>query len=325
MTIPAPSGVAQPDAPISAPGYAIAPNAVLRDARLSRDARLLYVLLDGHAGARGRVRVGDAVLAAELGVSERSLYRYMAELVGAELIARKGTGRSSITTVHNGIRTPARVAPEVTAVAVPLVGSDTAGSAEVTPVAALQRSKSREVTDNREHGASPALSASVPAPTSRLEPAAGGRLEPYLRAVIEGAGVDIELNQKVRGSLEKIAAAGIKPEQLRELVAGWPRISWSGEPIHRLAGFIVGVVLPGIAEGQQAPTARPETPLPSLPPTPQQLRELDRQRELRETQDAALAESMDELLVLADQYGIESPVRGAAAARAALRSAGVPA
>ena len=84
--------------------------------------------------------------------------------------------------------------------------------------------------------------------------------------------MDIELNSKVRKSLQGIAAQGITPEQLRELVAGWPRISWSGEPIHRLAGFVVGVVLPGIAQGQSAPTAAPAQQTP-IPPTYQELLE----------------------------------------------------
>lgn len=312
MTIPAPSGVAQPDSPINV-GYAVVPRGVLTDVRLSDRAVRLYALLDARTTGRPAV-VKVETLAADIGATIRTTERALAELVRLGYVKRQRTRSVSVTAVDNPIRAAKKAQRSATG-----VGSDP------TQVADTSRNNSLRNNNNRQHGASPALEATVPAPTSASKPVAGGHLEPYLRAVIEGAGVDIEPNRKVRGSLEKIAAAGVRPEQLRELVAGWPRISWSGEPIHRLSGFIVGVVLPGIAEGQKPPASRPETPLPSLPPTPEKLRELDRERELRETQDAALAESMDELLVLADQYGIKSPVRGAAAARAALRSAGVPA
>lgn len=270
MRVPAAPDGAQPDAPISAPGYAIAPNAVLRDARLSIQARLLYVVLDGHAGVRGRVRVRDATIVAELGCCERSFYKWSAELVAAGHIERKGTGRSAITTVINRVRTPAAELHDDAA-----IGARAARerSAALHDDAALHRIRSGVVTNNSKRGTAPAPAHGSPAPTSPLDPAAGGYLETYLRAVIEGAdGEDITLNRKVRGHLEAIAAQGIKPEQLRELVAGWPRISWSGEPIHRLAGFVVGVVLPGIAQGQSAPTAAPAQQTP-IPPTYQELLE----------------------------------------------------
>ena len=112
MTIPAPSVGVQPDAPFSAPGYAIAPNAVIRDTRLSPTARLLYVLLDGRrAGNRDRgIRVSIATLAADLGCAESTVRRVAGELETAGWLARRRTGRTSSWTLDNPIRTGRRMA-----------------------------------------------------------------------------------------------------------------------------------------------------------------------------------------------------------------------
>lgn len=256
MTIAPPSAGAQHDPPISAPGYAIAPNAVLRDARLSRDARLLYVLLDGHAGKSGRVRVGDATVAAELGASESSFYRWARELVAAGLITRKGTGRSAITTVHNGFRVGSSSAP--TAAEQPAIPV-TADSAELSPVTALQRSKSREVINS--NGASPAEDRGAPARTAT--PAAAGPAEKLLDAVRAATGAPVEMNARVRRDLQTIAARGTTPDELAVEVAAWLAVKGE-ESIYRMAGFLVGVVLPSIARGQEAPAAEPQlaTPMP---------------------------------------------------------------
>lgn len=313
MTIPVTPDAPQADAPI-ADYYAKVPRSVLTDARLSDRAVRLWALLDSHLlGKPYTIKV--ATLAAEMGATVRSTERALSELVALGYVTRSRTRSVSVTAVRNPLRSATPVARSATP-----VGSDP------TQVADTSRTRPLRTTDNsRGPGSMSAQTMGAPAPTAPLEPAAEGRrdyLEPYLRAVIEGAGgADIELNGKVRRLLQQIAA-GMSPEQLRELVAGWPRISWTGEPIYRLDGFIVGVVLPGIAAGKQAPAARPTAPVPSLPPTPEELRQLDRERQLREEMDSALSSEMDELLSLADQYGITSPIAGVAAARAALRSAG---
>lgn len=312
MTIPVAPDGPQPDAPIT-DYYAKVPRSVLTDARLSDRAVRLWALLDSHLlGKPYTIKV--ATLAIEMGATVRSTERALSELVALGYVTRSRTRSVSVTAVRNPLRSATPVARSATP-----VGSDP------TQVADTSRTRPLRTTDNSSASTAPAQTMASPAPTEPLEPAAEGRrdyLEPYLRAVIEGAGgADIELNGKVRRLLQQIAA-GMSPEQLRELVAGWPRISWTGEPIYRLDGFIVGVVLPGIAAGKQAPAARPTAAVPSLPPTPEELRQIDRERQLREEMDAALAGEMDELLTLADQYGITSPIAGAAAARAALRAAG---
>ena len=258
MRVPAaPDGV-QPDAPIS-DYYAKVPRSVLTDPRLSDRAVRLWALLDSHlVGKPYTIKV--ATLADEMGATVRSTERALSELVALGYVTRSRTRSVSVTAVNNPLRSAKSGKRSATD-----VGSDPTQVADTSRTTSL-----RTINNNR--GAAPAPAHGSPAPTSPLDPAAGGYLETYLRAVREGAGVDIELNSKVRKSLQGIAAQGITPEQLRELVAGWPRISWSGEPIHRLGGFIVGVVLPGIAQGQSAPTAAPAQQTP-IPPTYQELLE----------------------------------------------------
>jgi hypothetical protein len=252
MRVPLPPDGAQPDAPISH-GYAVVPRSVLTDPRLSDRAVRLYALLDARTTGRPAV-VKVETLAADIGATIRTTERALSELVRLGYIKRQRTRSVSVTAVDNPIRAAHKLKRSATA-----VGSD--------PTQVADTSRINSLRSNNNSGAAPALAHGSPAPTSPVDPAAGGYLETYLRAVIEGAdGEDITLNRKVRGHLEMIAAQGIKPEQLRELVAGWPRISWSGEPIHRLAGFIVGVVLPGIAQGQSAPTAAPAQSTPIPPP-----------------------------------------------------------
>ena len=260
MRVPAAPDGAQPDAPIS-DYYAKVPRSVLTDPRLSDRAVRLWALLDSHlVGKPWTIKV--ATLAAEMGATVRSTERALSELVALGYVTRSRTRSVSVTAVNNPLRSAKSGKRSATA-----VGSDP------TQVADTSRNTPLRTINNNKRGAAPAPAHGSPAPTSPLDPAAGGYLETYLRAVIEGAdGEDITLNRKVRGHLEMIAAQGITPEQLRERIAGWPRISWSGEPIHRLAGFVVGVVLPGIAQGQSAPTAAPAQSTP-IPPTYQELLE----------------------------------------------------
>ena len=79
-------------------GFAPLPNAVLLDIRLSRDARLLYALLQYHARGDGRCFPSHATLAAELGGGETALRAYLRELIDAGLIGqrRRGQGRTNM-------------------------------------------------------------------------------------------------------------------------------------------------------------------------------------------------------------------------------------
>ena len=79
-------------------GFTPLPNQVLLDARLSRDARLLYALLQYHARGDGRCFPSHATLAAELDGGETALRAYLRELIEAGLVAQRlrGQGRTNM-------------------------------------------------------------------------------------------------------------------------------------------------------------------------------------------------------------------------------------
>lgn len=83
-------------------GFTPLPNAVLFDARLSRDARLLYALLQAHARRDGSCFPSQATLAKELTAGETQVRAYLRELLCAGLISchRRGQGRTNLYQLH---------------------------------------------------------------------------------------------------------------------------------------------------------------------------------------------------------------------------------
>ena len=71
------------------------PNKLLKDDRLSRDARLLGCMLYMHAGNRGVAFPSQDVLAEELQTSVRSVQRWLTELRNAGWIAWRQTLRNN--------------------------------------------------------------------------------------------------------------------------------------------------------------------------------------------------------------------------------------
>lgn len=254
MTIHATPVSAQQDPPIDPQTWAVTPSSVLLDARLSDRAVRLYGVLDVRTMGRAQVAVKVATLAAQLRWSLRKTEQALEELVTLGYVSRQRTRGVSLTTLVN----PARPAKK---------GARSAGSCGPDPqdLAGTSRSSSLR-SKNIIRGETPASSDS-PAPTSAAD-AGRDPLSPYLLAASEGAGITLDLNRTVKSYLQKISAT-MTAEQLRDQVAEWPRISWSGLPIYDLGGFYVGVVLRGIAEGWQPPSPdRPgaapaqETPIP---------------------------------------------------------------
>jgi DNA-binding transcriptional MocR family regulator len=76
--------------------FAQIPYTVLFDQRISRDARLLYAVLQSHWWKHGECLASHATLAAEIGVKERMVRSYLSELVRAGHVVkrRRGRGRS---------------------------------------------------------------------------------------------------------------------------------------------------------------------------------------------------------------------------------------
>ena len=98
-------------------GFTPLPNAVLLDIRLSRDARLLYALLQYHARGDGRCFPRHATLAAELGGGETALRAYLRELIDAGLVGqrRRGQGHTNMYILLAGDYARPRPQPTIAA------------------------------------------------------------------------------------------------------------------------------------------------------------------------------------------------------------------
>lgn len=94
-------------------GYAQLPHAIARDPRLTRSARLLWAVLRGRQQSNKRgIRVKQSTLAEDLGVTERTVRRLVAELVSAGLLTVIQTGRSASYVVHNVSRASTQMPPQ---------------------------------------------------------------------------------------------------------------------------------------------------------------------------------------------------------------------
>lgn len=72
--------------------YSALPHEIMRDTKLSRDARLLYAILQGYAWQGGECRASHETLAREMGCSTRMLRTYLNELLNARKVTEHGAG-----------------------------------------------------------------------------------------------------------------------------------------------------------------------------------------------------------------------------------------
>lgn len=224
------------------PGYSIAPSEVTRDRSLSRDARLLFVILDGRQGSSASTRVRLDTLAADLDASERSVRRWLDELRTAGLVQTQQTGRSLVFTVRNLSRrtvTPDR--PRSTR-------PDTGVHSDRTQVAAPLSNNPREVINNNTQRTEP-----LPAPS------AARVVDEYLKAITDATGVRIRPTREVLADLADIEAQGLEPDALAVLVAAYTATQRN---LRNPAGFIRWT-LTDLAAGN-----RPEQMSLPIHPTP---------------------------------------------------------
>jgi hypothetical protein len=92
-------------------GWAKVPHSIARDRTLSAQAFRLWVIFDGRQGQRPNARVGQKVLADDLGVSTRTIKRLVSELVEAGHLTVKQTSRTAIYVVHNPARDREQMSP----------------------------------------------------------------------------------------------------------------------------------------------------------------------------------------------------------------------
>jgi DNA-binding transcriptional ArsR family regulator len=95
--MPSPSGAWGYDAPATPDFFVQAPTSLVRCRTLTPVQKTIYEVLLSYANAEGGADLGQARLAAEVGVSERTLRSHLPVLVGAGLVSvrRRGQGRTN--------------------------------------------------------------------------------------------------------------------------------------------------------------------------------------------------------------------------------------
>ena len=187
-------------------GYGIADSSIVRDASLSITARLVWVLLDSHQGARELLRIKRVTLLAELDCGGRTLDRALAELIEAGLLEITRTGRSSIYRLVNPSRGRAKAQQWRNRVAL-------SGASDVSDLAHLQSIRSLGITPEHKQ---------LPAPESRGESRGESRrdiADPlYVESVLAALPDRLrpEATPKVAAAVAAAAARGWTPGALVE-------------------------------------------------------------------------------------------------------------
>ena len=251
MTL-APAGRANAPDTANVPGFAVVPNAVLRDGRFDAWTRLLYAVLDGRGASKaGGIRVGLATLAADLGASESTVKRSAEALEDAGWLDRRRTGRTSAWRLRNGIRMASQAKADQAVLDLRPV---TADPSDRSPVTSLQRSTREDYNNNGE----PAQ----PAARSKAA-AAADPVEDYRLAVNQATGVSLSMTRALERTLRKISAAGIPAAEAGLLAAAW--VAAQEHKIESKSHYLCGVILPALAEGVGLPEHEPQAKAPTVP------------------------------------------------------------
>lgn len=83
-------------------GFTQVPNEIIMDERISIQARMLYILLLSRAWTTNQVFPGQKYLGERMGISDRSVRKYLSELVEFGLLSseRRGLTKTNIYTLH---------------------------------------------------------------------------------------------------------------------------------------------------------------------------------------------------------------------------------
>jgi hypothetical protein len=92
--------------PVGAGGFTQLPNFILKNPALSSNAKVVYAMLLSYAWHHDRVFPGQTRLAADMGSSQPTIARAIAELeqVGYLEIARRGQGLTNLYTLHHTVK-----------------------------------------------------------------------------------------------------------------------------------------------------------------------------------------------------------------------------
>ena len=234
--------------PAPSPGYAVVPRNVLTDDRLSDRAVRVYCLLDARTTGRAAyVRVG--VLAQDLGVSERTVERSLAELVALGYVVRERTRRVARTAVLNPVRAADRAKAQA-------ARSDRFVAPDPTDLSGPSRNNSLR-NKNQDKGDRGARRDPV-----TVGAAAGPLAEAYVLAIAQATGLSLKPTNAAKALVLKIAARGMTPAQAGEAAQSRLLVAQALRSIYDPTAFLASVVLRDLAEGTPVPQEPAPTPVP---------------------------------------------------------------
>ena len=289
MSVTLTPGVSNADSPengSSSPppssGYAVVPRTVLTDDRLSDQAVRVYALLDARTTGRA-VYVRVSVLAQDLGVSERTVERSLADLVRLGYVVRERTRGVARTAVLNPVRAADRTKARA-------VRPDRFVAPDPTDLSDTPRNNSprNKNQDKGDRGTS-----RDPVPVGAA--AAGTLDEAYVLAIAQATGLPLKPTNAAKALVRKIAARGMTPAEAGKAAHSRLLVAQALRDIHSPTAFLASTVLQDLAEGTPVPQEPAPTPIP--PP---------------------VAEVLPRMTLDLDQRA-DAAERGVAACRAALR------
>lgn len=246
---------------MSAVAFAMTPAQVLMDGRLSRDARLLYAVLDLRQGQAASVRVRIATLATDLGASDKSVRRWMDELRAVGMVTTRQTGRSLILAVIN----VSRMASAARSVAGDRNGVSNAVTHAEQIAVTGDRSEPRSVTADQPdrslvtalqiHNSQIQTSSSAPADPTPPPPAPPGADDDrsdqgYLAAIESATGHRLRAHHGIAQHLRAIRRSGITPADTAAIAAAY--LAMHGGRVRKPAAWLATFVLESIAKGEGA-------------------------------------------------------------------------
>ena len=92
--------------PVSAGGFTQVPNFILKNAQVSSNAKVAYALLLSYAWNFDRVFPGQGRMAEDMGTSQPTVARAIAELerIGYLDIERRGQGLTNVYVLHHSVK-----------------------------------------------------------------------------------------------------------------------------------------------------------------------------------------------------------------------------
>lgn len=255
MSVTLPPGVSNADSPENgsstrppSSGYAVVPRDVLTDSRLSDQAVRVYALLDARTTGRA-VYVRVAVLAEDLGVSERTVERSLADLVRLGYVVRERTRGVARTAVLNPVRAVERTKARA-------VRPDRFVAPDPTDLSDTPRNNSPR-NKNQDKGDRGTSRDPVP-----VAAAAGTVADAYVLAIAQATGLPLKPTNAAKALVLKIAARGMTPAQAGEAAHSRLLVAQALRAIHSPTAFLASTVLQDLAEGTPVPQEPAPTPIP---------------------------------------------------------------